>query len=99
MYYYYLYRIQSAMLCHSLVKESNSELHHALFIFQPIPFSSIIQEKNSMVHKYVIGSMLAKKAISVFVQSKTSLAVVAMGPYVFHAQYWLKPMTENNSNM
>ena len=52
-----------------------------------------------MVHKYVIGSMLAKKAISVFVQSKTSLAVVAMGPYVFHAQYWLKPITENNSNM
>lgn len=52
-----------------------------------------------MVHRYVIGSMLAKKAICVFVQPKTSLAVVAIGPYVFHAQYWLNPITENNNKM
>lgn len=43
--------------------------------------------------------MLAKKAISVFVQLKTILAVVAIGPYVFHAQYWLKPITENNNRI
>ena len=70
-----------------------------IYFLTVIPFSSIIQEKKSMVHRYVMGSMVAKKAISVFVQSKTSLAVVAMGPYVFHAQYWLKPITENNNRM
>ena len=46
-----------------------------------------------------MGSMLAKKAISVFVQLKTILAVVAIGPYVFHAQYWLKLITENNNRI
>lgn len=53
----------------------------------PVPFSSIIQEKNSIEHKYVMGSILARNAISVFVQPKIILAVVAIGPYVFHAQY------------
>lgn len=68
-------------------------------IGEELPFSSINQEKKNIEHKYVIGSMLAKKAISVFVQLKTILAVVAIGPYVFHAQYWLKLITENNNRI
>ena len=52
-----------------------------------IPFSSIIHEKNCIVHRYMMGSILARNAICVLVQPKTILVVVAIGPYVFHAQY------------
>lgn len=45
------------------------------------------QEKKSMVKRYVIGSILARKAISVLDQSNTSFIVVAIGPKVFQAQY------------